>query len=918
MSTSLLTTKLYIPPARSELVSRPRLIARLDEGLRSGRKLTLISATAGFGKTTLLSAWVGARQALRQKVAWLSLDEGDNDPARLWRYVIAALQIVNHQIGKTMQGALQSPQPPSPESLVTTLINDIADAVDATDGPLTLVLDDYHVIEAESIHQSLDFLLDHLPPELHLVIATREDPPLALPRLRGRGQVTEIRAVDLRFTAEEAAQFLNACMGLGLSAEDIATLENRTEGWIVGLQMAALALQGLSQRGRADQRDFVAAFAGDDRYVGDYLIEEVLRHQSPHTQSFLLQTSVLERLCGPLCDAVTGQEGCRATLHELEKANLFLVPLDNSRHWYRYHRLFADLLRSRLDEAHPDQVPDLHRRASAWCEQEGFMPEAVSHALAAPDYERAADLIEQHGLALMAKGEPALARRWLEALPQDAFHSRPLLCMGRAWTTLTDSQSIESAERWMQKAESLAAARPHEPGWGDPYSTVHDLVAANAAAFRVSLARVRGDSPEKVVEAAQQALDHLPEGETILRGAVAFWLGDAHARLGDGEAADRAFALARQMGKATEGHVAALAAISNQAYEAWSRGRLRDLAEMCRDALSSLVEPAERKGQRVPMACGIYVPLGRVLLAWNRLAEAEPALAQGTELAGLCQEREVQVGGYRELAHLCCAQGRFQEALAMLDEVEPLCTWAPLMIPAHRARVWLAQAEQDPRYLDLSIKWADGHELENPGYYSHWLLSLAWVRIAQYRAYGQPDLEPIIHILDEQLQLAEEADAIGWRIDALLPQALALQALGKVGQAMGPLERALRLAEPEGFVINFLDHRVPMAALLQEAARRGIAVEYANKLLAAFDASGYRDVGKPSPLPSAPSLLEPLTERELEVLRLLATRLSGPEIAERLVISLSTLRSHTKSIYGKLNVHRRADAVECAEELGLI
>jgi LuxR family maltose regulon positive regulatory protein len=465
----------------------------------------------------------------------------------------------------------------------------------------------------------------------------------------------------------------------------------------------------------------------------------------------------------------------------------------------------------------------------------------------------------------------------------------------------------------MQEAERLATAGPHELCPGAPYPTVWDLVSANAAVFPVAVARVRGDPPEEVVEAARQALDRLPEGETTLRGYVAIWLGDAHSRLGDGEAAERAFAVARQMGEATEGHATALAVIYNQGYETWNRGRLRELAETSRDTLRSLVEPAERTGRRVPMACGIHVLLGRVLLTWNRLEEAEPALAQGIELAGLCQDREAQVGGYRELAHLRCAQGRFQEALALLDKAEPLCTWAPPMIPAHRARVWLAQAEQDPQYLDLAIRWADGQKLENPGYYSHWLLSIAWVRVAQYRAYGQPDLAPIIHVLDEQLQLAEEADSIGWRIDALLPQALALQALGKIDQAMNPLERALRLAEPEGFVISFLDHRAPMAALLREATKRGIAVEYANKLLAAFDASGYRDVGK---LP--PPLLEPLTERELEVLRLLATRLSGPEIAEKLVISLSTLRSHTKSIYGKLSAHRRADAVEQAEQLGLI
>ena len=380
MNMPILATKLYIPLPRTNVVLRPRLIERLNEGLH--RKLTLISASAGFGKTTLVSEWVAGCE---RPVAWLSLDEGDNDPTRFLTYLVAALQTIAPNIGEGVVGALQSPQPPPTESILTALLNEIA----ALPDKFVLVLDDYHVIDAKPIDDALTFLLEHLPPQMHLVITTREDPQLPLARLRARGHLTELRAADLRFTPAEAAAFLNQVMGLDLSAEDIAALETRTEGWIAGLQLAALSMQG-----REDVPGFIRAFAGDNRYIVDYLVEEVLQRQPDHVRSFLLQTAILDRLNGPLCDAVTGQEEGNARLEALERGNFFVVPLDDKRHWYRYHHLFADVLSAHLMAEQPDQVATLHRRASEWYEQNGSAADAIRHALAAEDFARAADLVE--------------------------------------------------------------------------------------------------------------------------------------------------------------------------------------------------------------------------------------------------------------------------------------------------------------------------------------------------------------------------------------------------------------------------------------------------------------------------------------------------------------------------------------------
>src|SRR3712207_5241388 len=438
MSTPILATKLYVPPPQPRVVLRPRLIERLNEGLH--RKLTLISAPAGSGKTTLVGEWVAA---VERPAAWLSLDEGDNDPTRFRSYLVAALQTVAPDIGESVLGVLGSPQPPPTESLLTALLNEISTIPD----DFVLVLDDYHVVDARAIDDALVFLLEHLPPRMHLVIATREDPHLPLARLRARGQLTELRASDLRFTLSEAAEFLNSVMGLGLSAEDIAALESRTEGWIAGLQLAAL-----SMRGREDVSGFIRAFAGDNRYIVDYLVEEVLQRQPERIRSFLLQTSILERLSGPLCDAVTGQEEGNARLEALERGNFFVVPLDDKRHWYRYHHLFAEVLYAHLMAEQPDLVATLDRKSTGWYEQNGLLSDAIRHALAAEDFERAASLVELAALEMLGSGQEDTLFGWLEALPDELVGSRPVLSVYYAFASLGHI-GLEAAEACLQEVE---------------------------------------------------------------------------------------------------------------------------------------------------------------------------------------------------------------------------------------------------------------------------------------------------------------------------------------------------------------------------------------------------------------------------------------------------------------------------------
>ena len=883
----LLQTKLYIPPIRPELVSRPRLVECLKAGF--DRKLTLISAPAGFGKTTLLSEWI-AGSGPRTCVAWLSLDEGDNDPVRFLTYFVAALQTVEAGIGDTVLAVLQSPQPPPIEPVLTALINEIAGRSD----DLILVLDDYHLIDAQPIHDVLAFLLDHLPPQMHLVIATRADPPLPVSRLRGRRQLTELRTADLRFTPDEAAAFLNQVMGLGLSAKDVAVLETRTEGWIVGLQMAALAMQG---RGTERIAHFVAAFAGGHRYILDYLTDEVLVQQPESVRTFLLQTAILDRLTGSLCDAVTGRASGQEMLERLDAANLFIIPLDDERRWYRYHHLFADLLRKRLSQTQPDLLPALHRRASEWYEQQGLIPAAASHALAAEDVERAARLVEGKALAMVFLGELTTLVGLLDALPDEVVSSRPWLCIAHAWA-LVFAGLLDAVELRLKGAETTLGT------FGDARRAEGRHIAGHIAAIRAYVAALRGDM-SCAAELTREALEQLPEEDLAMRGFSAGLLGTVLRWSGDLAAAAQALAGAIAITQAASDSYTAVEVLYDLAAVQLAQGQLHKTVATCRDALLLADEYAKRGGLQLPIAASGYYLMSQVLGEWNDLEGALRHARGGVELCEQWGWPEGLAFGYRRLARTLQAVGDADGAHEAIRKARQaasgLSPWFGAHMAAHQARLWLAQGNLTP-----ASRWAQGSGLSaddelNYQYMGEYSV-LARVLIAQGR------LDEASRLLARLLEMTQAAGAMSYVIETLVLQALALQAQGKDDQALTTLERALSFAEPEGYVRTFIDEGAPMAALLRTAASRGIALDYVSKLLAAFGEVAF---------PSVP-LIEALSERELEVLRLLAAGLSNREIGAELFLAVGTVKKYTSNIYGKLDVHKRTQAVARAKELGLV
>jgi len=910
LSTPILATKLYIPKPGPKIVLRPRLIEHLNEGLQ--RKLTLVSASAGSGKTTLVSEWVAGCE---RPAAWLSLDEGDHDPTRFLAYLVAALQTVTTNFGAGVLGMLQSPQPPPTEAILTALLNDITTGLDK----FILVLDDYHVIDSKPIDDALAFLIEHLPPQMHLVIATREDPQLSLARLRARGQLTELRAADLRFTPTEAADFLNQAMGLILSATDIAALETRTEGWIAGLQLAAL-----SMRGRADVTEFVNAFAGDNRYIVDYLIEEVLQRQPERVRSFLLQTSILDRLSGPLCDAVTGYSDSRALLDTLERGNLFVVPLDDTRHWFRYHRLFADVLAERVREEQPAQVPILHQRASAWYADNGLPADAIRHALAAKDFARAADWVELAVPAMRRSRQEATVLSWLRALPDELMAVRPVLSVHYAGALLSTGQlegveaRLRDAERWLDTSAGHSE-RPEASSSATPPPTERVVVdeeefrrlSGSIAVYRAASALAVGDVAGTMTY-ARQALDLVPEGDHLRRGAAAGLLGLAYWTRGDLEAAHRSYADGMaHLQKA--GHIAdvigcaiALADIRI------AQGRLHEAMSTYEHALQLATE------QGAPVLRGtadLYVGMSELHRERNDLNAATQHLLSSQalgEFAGLPRNR------YRwcvAMARIRAAEGDLDGALDLLHEAERLYVsdFFPNVhpIPALVTRVWIAQVR-----LGEALGWVREQGLsayDDLSYlreFEH--ITLARVLLAQYQ--NDPASHAMLEavgLLERLLPAAQVGDRTGSVIEILVLQALAHQMQGDISAALAPLERALTLAEPEGYVRLFVDEGPPMAGLLAEAAKRGITPHYVHQLLTAFGTAEDNTSVKQA-------LIEPLSDRELDVLRLLGTDLNGPDIARELTVSLNTVRTHTKNIYTKLGVNDRRAAVRRAEELDLL
>ena len=759
------------------------------------RKLTLISAPAGFGKTTLVSEWVAG---CSQPVAWLSLDEGDNDLARFLAYLVAALQTIAANIGEGVLGMLQSPQPPPTELILTTLLNEIT----AIPDHFILVLDDYHVIDSKPVDEALTFLLEHLPPQMHLVITTREDPHLPLARLRARGQLTELRAADLRFTPAEASEFLNQVMGLNLSAEDITALETRTEGWIAGLQLAALSMQG-----RSDAASFIKSFTGSHHFILDYLVEEVLQRQPEHVRNFLLQTAILDRLSGSLCDAVTGQEDGRGMLEALERGNLFVIPLDDQRQWYRYHHLFAEVLQAHLREAQPDRVSTLHRRASEWYQQNGLPSDAIRHALAAEDFEGAAGLIE---LAWPAVEDGSLSTKWIgwvKALPDVLIRARPVLSVWYAYALLVSGEMeaaearLTDAERWLEPADNMN---------GQPKNPAAEMVVVDEEQFRslpatIAIARAYraqalGDVPGAVTY-ARRALDLTPETNHLKRGQATALLGLTYWASGDLEAANWTFAGYTMMLR-TAGNI--LDAISTTCILADIRialGRLHEAASTLEQLLQFVVDQGE---PMPPDTADLYRGLGELYRERGDLEAAAQYLLKSKEL---CEQAELL---YRQ-RRLCVTQARLKQtqgdldgALDLLNEAERLYIRTPLPdvrpISALKARIWVTQGR-----LIEALAWARERSLSVDDELSYLRefehITLARVLIARYK---NDPVDGSIHeamgLLERLLHAAEAGGRVGSIVEILMLQALAHEAQGNIPPALLSLERALTLAEPEGYV----------------------------------------------------------------------------------------------------------------------
>ena len=868
MFDTLLPTKLYMPPNRAEQVGRPHLLAKLAGQPQT--RLLLLSAPAGYGKTTLLTSWL--RQQTDKTVCWVSLDGDDSNPTQFFAYLALAIRpLPNAQ--SSLRQLLQANQPLPATAFAKTFVQDITPVTT----PFILVLDDYHRLDAPAIDEAVAFLLQYMPPQMQVVIATREDPPLPLARLRARHQLVELRGHDLRFSQMEATRFLREVMGLRLTTADITALESRTEGWIAGLQLAALALQG-----QADTELFIASFSGSHRFVLDYLVEEVLQQQPEAVQTFLLQTAVLDRLCAPLCDAVlanpaiSGQE----TLAHLEQANLFLIPLDGQRRWYRYHHLFADLLRQRLQQQGEQVITRLHLRASKWYEANELEIEAFHHATAAHDIDRAEYLIDAKGPSLQFRGGAVPILHWLRSLETAVFQTRPSLLITYASTLLAVSQ-LATIEEKVQAAEKML------PDTAQDVET-RDLIG-RIASIRATVG-VATHQAETIITQAHRALAYLDPNNVGGRASISWNLGYAYLLQGDRAAAGRAYAEAQAKAVAIGHQIIAMMSTLGVGSIQEGDNQLQQAAQTYQHLLQAVGEPPP-----LPM-CEAYLGLARIHHEWNALDAAQRYWEQNAPLArqfGSRIDRSVMSDLF--LARLKLAQGEVDEAAAIVAQ-------AAQTARQHRFEMQIGEAVA----LQVAVLLRRGGKGETAvSLAQNDPLTLARVHLAQGNAAAALNLlKP----------LRQETETKGWhdkRLKVLVLQALAHEALGEADEAAHHLATALALGEPQNFVRTFLDEGQPMAALLtriqQAAALSESLQQYAATLLAAF-----------TPQTAAQPLVDPLSDRELEVLHLIAQGLSNREIATRLFLAIDTVKGHNRRIFDKLGVRRRTEAVAQARELGLL
>ncbi|MFC1878422.1 LuxR C-terminal-related transcriptional regulator [Chloroflexota bacterium] len=921
MTIQILATKLYRPATRIKRVRRERLIERLESGLNG--KLTLVSAPAGFGKTTLVSDWAGQS---KRGVAWLSLDEGDNDLARFLAYLVAAVQTIEiSPAGDTPLGAasarvIQSPQLPPVETVLTGLINEIAGA--PTD--LILCLDDYHLIQNSAIHEALTFFLEYLPENIHLVLVSRADPPLPLARWRGRGLVNEIRAADLRFSTDEAAEFLNQVIGLRLPEQYSASLAEYTEGWITGLQLAGLSMQKLDPQGNAQ---FIENFSGRYHIILDYLVDEVISQQPEAIQRFLAQTSILERMSGPLCDAVlkTGLRSCdeqagldsQDVLRKLHQENMFIDPLDAEHYWFRYHQLFGQLLRSRLIESCPELVLELHRRAAEWFETNKLMPEAISHALATMDFDFAADVIHRATLITTTWTSAGVAslQGWLAALPEATVRERP-------WLRLFESRALCATSQWEPGKRILDELKKEAAGQLKKNIQAAQKTADSERLYRAiladqaSIAAVQGQV-RQAIRYTQDSLANLPAEDLGMRLRLLVVQGMAQTRAGQvteaGQNYSRAIQLAQEAGIA----FAAVPFACNLADSQFTQGQLNLSYQTCQDAIQMGII----NGQPNPISGYVGLALAKIYYERNRLEEAEEHILQGLDLLTSGGNADSFGTIHSELARIKGARGDFegaQQAIHFALQIANGCNIPRLtaLTAAFQANIWLAQGHNQRAAL-----WADEYRQIGESEYLREFEDLTLARVL-YRL-GRP--RETLSVLGKLLTPAETAGRFGTVIYIQAWRALALQACGKPDDALTALARALELAQPEGYLRVFLEGGQAMQELLKLAGGQGFESGFILELLDAFEGApaGLTDGETPSPADlSAPTsteaLIETLTDRETQVLHLLAQGLSNAEIGQRLYISLPTVKSHTSNIYGKLGVRRRKQAVVKARALGLM
>ncbi len=908
MATPILQTKLYIPGLRPNLVPRPHLIERLNAGVED--RLILVSAPAGYGKTTLIVEWL---RVTGLPAAWLSLDEGDNDPARFFTYLVSALKTILPEVGTTALFMLQSPQKPALDALLSLLINDLTEMPDH----FILILDDYHVLQIQSIHEMVAFLLDHLPAQMHLVIGTRADPPLPIARLRGRGQVTEIRLSDLRFSIEEADGLFRQALAFSLDERELDSLVTRAEGWAAGLQMAALALQGqVSQQGKESLPGFVRAFTGSNRYILDYLMEEVLQRQPEHIQVFLLRTCVLDRLYAPLCDALFADGGLApkhhpsaAILDYLDRSNLFLVPLDDQRLWYRYHHLFSDLLNQRLAQSHTSLIPVLHHRASVWYEQNGYMNEAIEHALAAGEAERAAELIAQAAEPALMRSEVVTYMHWVERLPEAVLQNQPRLMVYQTWGLLFAGYSKEKIESYMSGLGNQAESPLTVP-------------------LRGYIALFQGDIRHSI-DLLQQALEQLPEEEHFLRGLAAICLANAYLSEYEVTAGVRALEEIAQESQRTGNMMLAVLVYSNLAELSRKLGQLHKAEGYYLQAIDLATDD---QGRRLPVASRPLAGLGDLRREWNDLKAAEQYLTESIALSQYWMQAGFIIFT-TPMARVKMAQGDWDEAQKIILRARKAAAEFSItriddyMVELIQAWLWVRRGD-----LLEAVGWVERYHIKD---------SIDQLSDSSADAYNLLHIRKYEQLILARLYLAQsEAEEALCLLEALQPKfvnigrmpqvieikilrALALDVLGKMDEALAELGRALTLAESEGYIRLFLDEGHPIQLLLQKIKAEDLKLKaYVQKLITAFASeskySPEQLSAAPRERPMQPVLVESLSQREREVLDFLPGNLSADEIADRLFVSVHTVRSHIKHIYSKLDAHSRLEAVEKAKALKLI